>query len=382
MINDDYIINKCFITDKNHNIKINSKIWNHLNDEEILYIKNRFNDSDNIHENLQRIYYKIEEKKKCPICGKPVIWLGKKNRLMLNTCSLECGFKLRQLHNEEHWLKLENVSNVFATKKCVKQIKQTKLKRYGNENYNNNEQTVKTCLKKYGIRNGGGSKQALEKIKQTCLEKYGETAAFKVPQFKEKMKQTCLEKYGETAASKNKEVKEKIKNTCLIKYNHSSYLQSEEYKTHKVEYLIKRRNTLKKHNKLVKSKAEAFIYNLFTHYFNNIICQYYSNIYPFYCDFYIPEIDTYIEYQGYYTHGGHPYNPNDENDQNELNKLIKLNIEHKKPNHNLYNTKIYTWTISDVNKRKIAKENNLNYIEFWNYDEVKNWLINNYEKKY
>jgi hypothetical protein len=130
---------------------------------------------------------------------------------------------------------------------------------------------------------------------------------------------------------------------------------------------------------LVQSKSEAYVYNLLTHYFNNIICQYYSNIYPFYCDFYIPEIDTYIEYQGYYTHGGHPYNENNINDISELNKLITLNNNHKTPGHNLYNTKINVWTINDVNKRNIAKENNLNYIEFWNMEELKEWL-NNYGK--
>ena len=35
---------------------------------------------------------------------------------------------------------------------------------------------------------------------------------------------------------------------------------------------------------------------------------------------------------------------------------------------------LYTWTIRDVNKRNIAKQNNLNYIEFWNINELKEWL--------
>ena len=42
---------------------------------------------------------------------------------------------------------------------------------------------------------------------------------------------------------------------------------------------------------------------------------------------------------------------------------------------------INTWCDSDVKKRNKAKENNLNYIEFWNIDEVDIWL-QNYEKKY
>ena len=38
---------------------------------------------------------------------------------------------------------------------------------------------------------------------------------------------------------------------------------------------------------------------------------------------------------------------------------------------------IYVWTDLDVRKRNIAKENNLNYIEFWNIEELKNWLNKN-----
>lgn len=35
---------------------------------------------------------------------------------------------------------------------------------------------------------------------------------------------------------------------------------------------------------------------------------------------------------------------------------------------------IYTWTILDAKKRNIAQQNNLNYIEFWNINEVKEWI--------
>ena len=49
-------------------------------------------------------------------------------------------------------------------------------------------------------------------------------------------------------------------------------------------------------------------------------------------------------------------------------------------NNNLYHSKIKTWTIYDVQKRNIAKQNNINYIEFYNIEECKSW-INNYETK-
>lgn len=376
MIDDNYIIDKCFVIDKNGNYKINSKLLNNITEEELNYIKNRFNDSNSINESIQRIYHKIEEKPKCPICGNPVLWLGKKNRLLLQTCSKECGFKLRQIHNEEHWKTLYGVTNVFATKECIKQIKLSKLKNHGNENYNNNEKTVKTCLEKYGVRNGGGTEESINKIKQTKLERYGDASYNNM----QKCKETCLKKYGVNTPAKNEEVKEKIKQTCLKKYGKSTYLHSEEYKTHKNEYKLKRVKTLKKHNKYTDSKAEAYIYNLLTHYFNNIITHYYSELYPFYCDFYIQEIDTYIEYQGYYTHGKHAFDELSDEDQLELKKLNEKNINHIEPNNNLYYIKIQTWTKTDPYKRQIAKENKLNYLEFWNYNEIINWL-KNYDKK-
>lgn len=163
MITDKDIISKCYVNDKRRGKFISKHYIKKLTNDELEYIKQRFNDSNSIHETIQRIYYNIEEKQKCPICGNPVKWLGKKNKLMLNTCSLECGYKLRQIHNEEHWKKLQNVTNVFATKECIKKIKKTKIIKYGDENYNNNEKTVQTCIKKYGVRNGGGSKESIKK---------------------------------------------------------------------------------------------------------------------------------------------------------------------------------------------------------------------------
>lgn len=39
---------------------------------------------------------------------------------------------------------------------------------------------------------------------------------------------------------------------------------------------------------------------------------------------------------------------------------------------------IYTWTKNDVKKRNIAKENGLNYKEFFTILDLENWL-NEYE---
>ena len=128
-------------------------------------------------------------------------------------------------------------------------------------------------------------------------------------------------------------------------------------------------------NSFNKSNEENICFKLLCNKFNNIIRQYSSDLYPFNCDFYIPSINLYIEYQGSHFHHFHPFNENNINDINELNRLKKLEQEELKiKNKTQYTQIINTWTIRDVNKRNIAKQNNLNWIEFFTIDELKEWL--------
>ena len=50
-------------------------------------------------------------------------------------------------------------------------------------------------------------------------------------------------------------------------------------------------------------------------------------------------------------------------------------------NKTRYDNRIFTWSVLDVKKRNIAKNNNLNFIEFWNISEFNDW-INNYKYKF
>ena len=97
----------------------------------------------------------------------------------------------------------------------------------------------------------------------------------------------------------------------------------------------------------------------------------YKNVtkYPFNCDFYIPELDLYIECNFHWTHGHKPFDKDDEYCKKQL-----FNWKFKAENSQFYKNAINTWTVRDVNKRKIAQENKLNYIEFWNLNEIKTWL--------
>ena len=101
-----------------------------------------------------------------------------------------------------------------------------------------------------------------------------------------------------------------------------------------------------------------------------MLCQYKSEKYPFNCDFYIPSLDLYIEFQGHWTHGNRPYK-NTEGDNTIVNRW-----KEKAKKSKFYKNAIETWTIRDPKKRNMAIENNLNWIEFFTFEEFMNWYKN------
>lgn len=125
--------------------------------------------------------------------------------------------------------------------------------------------------------------------------------------------------------------------------------------------LQKNFDSKKKHNSYKQSKPEELLYEYLCNRYgtDDILRQYKSDLYPYNCDFYIKSLDLYIELQGYWSHGYHPFNSNDKNDIERLNKLISRKDKFG------YAHAIDVWTVRDVNKRNIAKQNNLNYLEIF-----------------
>lgn len=117
------------------------------------------------------------------------------------------------------------------------------------------------------------------------------------------------------------------------------------------------------------SKPEEHAYELLCEYFNenNIIRQYKSEEYPFNCDFYIKTINTYVECNFTWTHNDHFFDETNEDDM----KVVQL---WQSKNTDYYRNAIETWTIRDVNKRKVAELNHLNYLVFWNFEQFLDWI--------
>ena len=288
------------------------------------------------------------------------------------------------------------------------------------------DKSAKSCLERYGVDNAAKSEMIKEKMKNTCIKKYGVDVAFKADSVKEKIKKTCIEKYNVDNIAKSDIIKEKTKETDFRKYG-CYHIISNEIKEKSKQTLLKHygvdspckskeiqekiiqnniikfgtkyhqwsdlkrfennsltyreymsmimssdeiRNkiyvTHKKNNSFHISKTEYQTYILLKQKYPCTISQYRSEIYPFNCDFYIPEIDTYIECNYHWTHGGRPYIGSDE-DKRIVEKWKAKNTKY-------YNIAINVWTIRDVKKRETARQNNLNWIEFFSILELKNWL--------
>lgn len=284
--------------------------------------------------------------------------------------------KAKQTCLERYGCEYAVQSNIVKNK-----IKQTCLERYGVDNiYKNIEiqnKAKNTLFKHYGVTIPLKSQEILSKAINTCLYRYGVCLPSKSQEIKEKIKETqinlyegffnkklCLEKYGCEYPIQSNMIKNKIKQTLLNIYGVNHIFQLDTVREKAIE-------TKKKNHTLNTSKPEKEIYKLLINKYteNDILTQYKSDVYPYHCDFYIKSLNMYLECNFHWTHGPHPFDKNNVEDIALLNKW-------KNKNTNFYINAIKTWTIRDINKFNIAKQNNLNYKAFYTLNECKQFIEN------
>lgn len=406
----DQIILDYFIKSNGH---VNVQRLTNISEEYKEYLDNRYTDSQSLRETIKRIQYNIEVRPVCVICGKPVKFLnGKKNQLFNKTCCKEHANMLDGITVKK--VLKDIYSDVNKKQEINNKIRETCLLKYGDEHYSNRikaketclqrygvtsplkseifkQKSKETCLQRYGVEYTGQIPEKIEKTHKACLEKYGVDSVFKVQKFRNQSLDTCIKKYASNEDDINsivnisqlKYIKDKIKNTCLEKYGVENPMQTQYYKNlissilSSNEIQEKIYNTKLLNNSFNISYQEDICFELLKQKYSDCIRQYKSDLYPFNCDFYIPSLDLYIEYNGSHYHHYHPFDINDDNDINELNRLkekAENSNAHKNGKKSQYDNIIYTWTILDAKKRNIAQQNNLNYIEFWNINEVKEWI--------
>ena len=214
----------------------------------------------------------------------------------------------------------------------------------------------------------------VDSIKKSNMENYGVESTNSLPEVKAKISKT----YHDKSDSEKQSIKDKRKATNLTKYDVENYTQTDEfkdyYKANSYNFKLKEIETKRKNKSFNNSIPEKmfWLYLVDKYGEDNVIPQYKEERYPFFCDFYIPSEDLFIELNFFFTHGGHPFDPNSIEDQNKVKYIKSKMLEGSK----MYRQYLYVWTILDPKKQKIAKENNLNYICLYDYD--KDNLKNNY----
>ena len=367
------------------------------------YLNSRYDDSDCMTETIRRIEYKLEERPVCKWCGGHVSFNGyHKGSMHYSACCcsschakytkdkrFETNIKKYGRKNfgsaekiKEYWISHYGVDNPAKTDFVKKKMRETNLRKYG-FNCSSKSEIVKekvkqTCLKRYGVEYTGQIEEAKEKSKKTCLEKYGSEYYIGSKDCLEKTIEFSKQNYNVDWFTKSEEIKNKAKKTMLRRYGVEYSMQIPKNKEY-MSYLMssyemqeRRYNKMKRNHTFNSSSTEEELFLYIKSRFPTVVRQYKDkNRYPYFCDFYIPELDYFIELQGYYTHGKHPFDPNSNEDLQLIEYYKKKYGEDCQP--------ITIWSIKDVEKRECAKRNNLNFKEVWSLEDGKNFVNDLYD---
>lgn len=367
------------------------------------YLNSRYDDSDCMTETIRRIEYKLEERPVCKWCGGHVSFNGyHKGSMHYSACCcsschakytkdkrFETNIKKYGRKNfgsaekvKEYWINNYGVDNPAKIDFVKRKMRETNLRKYG-FNCSSKSEIVKekakqTCLKRYGVEYTGQIEEAKEKSKKTCLEKYGSEYYIGSKDCLEKTIEFSKQNYNVDWFTKSEKIKNKAKETMLRRYGVEYSMQIPKNKEY-MSYLMssyemqeRRYNTMKRNHTFNSSSTEEELFLYIKSRFPTVVRQYKDkNRYPYFCDFYIPELDYFIEFQGYYTHGKHPFNPNSNEDLQLIEYYKKKYGEDCQP--------ITIWSIKDVEKRDCAKKHNLNFKEVWSLEDGKNFVNGLYD---
>lgn len=217
------------------------------------------------------------------------------------------------------------------------------------------------------------NKSMRKQLEKSLMKKYGVASPNANPESAKKMiatlKKTNQKRYGVDFSAQRPDVASKInksrQKTMRQKYGVANSV-SDPVLRHKI--LEARR----KHGNITESRVEQALGAMLRKVFGraDVVSQFYDpDRYPFYCDFYIPSRDLFIELNGDKGHGGHWYD-NDNPDDVEIAKIWQAKAilcEKDKPDKfkSRYRNYLKMWTKTDPEKRVTAKKNQLNYLVFW-----------------
>ena len=200
------------------------------------------------------------------------------------------------------------------------------------------------------------------------------------PEVLKRKNESFERRYGEgiTNPFQSEDVKRQIDRTNLERYGTKRYTQTKSYRMRVSsmhdEIEAKKKRTHFANSSFCDSKPETVAFNILRRKFPDLVRQYSSVEYPYSCDFFSKSENLYMEFNGTWTHGGHPFNPVDENDVKTLDEWRR-----KAEKNDYYRNAIYTWTELDPRKMDTARKNGINLKVFWSLEDVYDFTIPNYD---
>lgn len=153
-----------------------------------------------------------------------------------------------------------------------------------------------------------------------------------------------MQRYGVDNVYKSELIKERIKDTMMERYGveniHNAPHIIKRWKENEQEIVKKRNATKKLNNSFNTSSLEECCYEFLSSLFNDVYRQHQTVVYPYACDFYIKDLDMYVELNCHWTHGSHPY------DDTDVHDIAKVQYWKSK------NTKFYNITIDVLDKAR------------------------------
>lgn len=213
---------------------------------------------------------------------------------------------------------------------------------------------LNTIRLRYGADSVLSSDEIRKKIQDTCNVLYGGNGPFASVDVQEKARETMLSKYGVENPMCSDTIRDRVKETNLRLYGFDNPMKNPDVQE-------KVSSTKRKNHTFNVSELEDVLYESLCNVFSSfdVERQYKSDVYPFACDFYIKSRDMYIELNGSWTHGQHWFG------SQSTDSDILSDWQSKSSKSEYYQNAIKVWTSRDVVKRDMAKQNNLNYIVFW-----------------
>ena len=140
---------------------------------------------------------------KCDINNEETILSYKNYNKNIKKYNIYTCLKCSNIKNKKTSMEKYGVEHKMFLNSTKEKIKKTKFDRYGDENYNNINKFILTCLDKYKSNSPLESEKILKKIENTNLIKYNNKYFFGSNKFKSTIKDIFLKKYNVDNPSKS-----------------------------------------------------------------------------------------------------------------------------------------------------------------------------------